>query len=369
MDIASERLTRTFLVASPWKRARDVVQALGAVQAQDYDGAKWAIALRSSLADGDIESEFTSGAILRTHVLRPTWHFVDPVDIRWMLKLSAPRVMTIMSSYDRVLGLDEKVYRRSNAVIARALRDNNYLTRTELKEALGRAKMGSLPGPRLARLVMRAELDAVVCSGPRREKQFTYALLDERAPAVPARDRDEDLQDLTLRYFRGRSPATAYDFAWWSGLAMRDVKRGIEVAGAQLAEQRIGDVTYWRLDDPPPAPPPSAHFLPNYDEYFIGFRDRSAIGQRLGTVTAVTGGSTLIAHVLVVDGQLVGGWKRRVTGDHLSIQATVLTRLSAAERKRLADAARAFERFLGRNVKVTWESRPRTARRRGNSVR
>ena len=336
--------------------------ALGAVQAQDFDGAKWAIALRSSVTDVDIERAFTAGTILRTHVLRPTWHFVDPVDIRWMLRLSAPRVMTIMSSYDRVLGLDAKVYRRSNAVIARALRDHNYLTRTELKEALGRAKMGPLPGARLARLVMRAELDAVICSGPRRGKQFTYALLDERAPSVPARDRDEDLQDLTLRYFRGRSPATAHDFAWWSGLAMRDVKRGIEVAGAQLMEQRLGDVRYWRLGDPPPAPPPSAHFLPNYDEYFIGFRDRSAIGRRLGTVTAVTGGSALIAHVLIVDGQLVGGWKRRTIGDHVTMQAFVLTRLSAAERKRLIDAARSFERFLDRKVKVTWERRARATK-------
>src|SRR5687768_611627 len=353
MDIASERLTRSFLVGSPWKTARHLVRALSAVQAQDYEGAKWAISQRTSLNEEAIEREFTNGAILRTHVLRPTWHFVDPADIRWMLKLTAPRIMTIMSSYDRQLNLDDKVYRRGIAVITKALRDNNYLTRTELKAVLTKAKFGSLPGERLARLVMRAELDAVICSGPRRGKQFTYALLDERAPAVKPRDRDADLEDLTLRYFRGRSPATAHDYAWWSGLAMRDVKRGIDIASPHLEQVTIDEKTYWRAKDSPDPPASSAHLLPNYDEFFIGYRDRSAIGKRLRSVSAVTGGSTLIAHVLVVDGQLVGGWKRRFDGERITIEASVLTRLSPGERKRLVEATRAFQEFALREVRVT----------------
>jgi hypothetical protein len=353
MDIASERLARSFLVGSPWKTARDLVRALGAVQAQDFDGAKWAISQRTSLNDEAIEREFTEGAILRTHVLRPTWHFVHPADIRWMLKLTAPRIMTIMSSYDRKLNLDDKVYRRGNAVIRKALRDNNYLTRAELKAVLTKAKFGPLPGERLARLVMRAELDAVICSGPRRGKQFTYALLDERAPAVEARDRDADLEDLTLRYFRGRSPATAHDYAWWSGLTMRDVKRGIDIASPHLEQVTIDETTYLRSKDSPDAPPPSAHLLPNYDEFFIGHRDRSAIGKRLRSVSAVTGGSTLIANVLVVDGQLVGGWKRRFDCERITIEASVLTRLSPGERKRLVEATRAFQEFALQEVRVT----------------
>src|SRR5262245_42900896 len=133
MDVALERLSRSFLVESPWKPAHEVVRALGAVQAQDYDGAKWAISQRSGLTADAIEHEFAKGAILRTHVLRPTWHFVDPVDIRWMLKLTAPRIARVMSSYDRQLALDEKVYRKSNATITKALRDQNHLTRNELK--------------------------------------------------------------------------------------------------------------------------------------------------------------------------------------------------------------------------------------------
>jgi hypothetical protein len=353
MDIATERLVRSFLVGPRLRSARELVHALGAVQSQDYEGAKWAISQRTSLNNEAIENEFTRGALLRTHVLRPTWHFVDPADIRWMLRLTAPRIMTIMSTYGRKLGLDEKVYRRSNAVIAKALRDHNYLTRNELKTILTKANFGPLPGERLARLVMRAETDAVICSGPRRGKQFTYALLDERAPAVAARDRDADLEDLTLRYFRGRSPATAHDFAWWSGLSMRDVKRGIEIAGTQLEPCTIDGTTFWRVPDSFGPPGPSAHLLPNYDEFFIGYRDRSAIGKRIGSVTAVTGGSTLIANVLVVDGQLVGGWKRRLEGERITVEASVLTRLSRSERKRLIEAARAFQEFEHREVRVT----------------
>jgi hypothetical protein len=364
MDIATERLTRTFLAGSPWKTARDVVRALGAVQSQDYDGAKWAISQRSGLSDEAIEREFTSGAILRTHVLRPTWHFVHPMDIRWMLRLSASRITRIMSSYDRELRLDEKLYRRSSRLFEKALRDNHYLTRNELKETLARARLGTVDGQRMARLVMRAETEGIICSGPRRGKQQTYALLDERAPAVPVRDRDEDLLDLTLRYFSGRSPATAHDFSWWSGLAVRDVKRGIDLAGTQLERLEIDGTTYWRSGGVPDAPGPSAHLLPNYDEFFIGYRDRSAIGRRLRSISSVTGGSTLINHVLVIDGQLVGGWKRLADGDGISLQASILTRLSRSERIRLEEAVRAFETFAQRRVKVNWVARKPGARTR-----
>jgi hypothetical protein len=365
MDIASERLTRTFLAGSPWKTAREVVRALGAVQSQDYDGAKWAVGQRSTATDEAIEREFTSGAILRTHVLRPTWHFVDPLDIRWMLKLTGPRVARIMSTYDRKFGLSETVYKKSIRTFAKSLRDNNYLTRVELKERLARVvKFDTLDVQRMMRLVMRAELDGVICSGPRRGKQFTYALLDERAPAVPVRDRDEDLLDLTMRYFNARSPATAHDFGWWSGLVMGDVKRGIDLAGKQLERVDIDGKTYWRAGAIPDAPPPSAHLLPNYDEFFIGYRDRGAIGKRLGHIDPVTGGSTLIAHVFALDGQLVGGWKRTIDSKTVTVEAKLLTRLSSGERGRLMDAIARYEAFVQRKAKVNWTASKPKARTR-----
>ena len=196
------RLAAQFLTRPSRGSVTDVIRALGAVQAQDYVGAA---------TDASIEMLFADGAFLRTHVLRPTWHFVAPEDIRWMLALTAPRIAASMASYSRRLDLTPDVFRRSNDAIARALEGRRHLTRAELSETLARVGITAAT-QRLGHLMMQAELDAVICSGPRRGKQFTYALLDERVAPAASRDRDESLADLTLRYFKCRGPATAADF-------------------------------------------------------------------------------------------------------------------------------------------------------------
>jgi hypothetical protein len=371
MDIARQRLHRTYLATTPWTSGREVVRALGAVQAQDYEGAKWALSMRTTGAsDESIEREFTSGAILRTHVLRPTWHFVDPADIRWMLALTGPRVMKTMATYDRQLGLDDRVIRKSLAALTRALRDGAHLTRAEIKDVLTRARVGpadflrvgTLGVQRTAHLLMRAELEAIVCSGPRRDKQFTYALLDTRVPSVASIGRDEALLELTRRYFRGRGPATPRDFGWWSGLAMADVRRGIDLARAELESVNLDGESYWITGDPPPRTRPSARLLPNYDEFFIGYRDRSAIGRRLKSVKAVTGGNALIAHVIAIDGQLVGGWRKSPAKDGVRLNVQLLTRLSAAEEKRTFDEVRRFAAFSGKTVDLRGLGKQRSIR-------
>ena len=354
MDIARQRLVRTFLATKPWTTGRDVVRAFGAVQAQDYEGAKWALSQRTSGAtDKSIEEEFASGAILRTHVLRPTWHFVDPEDIRWMLALTGPYVSKRMATYDRQLEITDGHYKRCNAALEKALRDGVHLTRAELKAVLSGAKVGTLGVQRAAHLLMRAELDAVICSGPRRGKQFTYALLDDRAPATPPKDRDEALLELTRRYFRTRSPATAQDFSWWSGLPMADVKRGIALAHSSLEQVVIGDKAYWTDGSSPARPSPSAQLLPNYDEFFIGYRDRGAMGQRLNHTRPVTGWNVSFTHVIAIDGQLVGGWKRSPVRGRIKLSISLLDTLTAAERTRVLAEVRRFEAFSGADVELS----------------
>ena len=231
-SIARRRFASQQLIAPTLRSAVEVVRALGAVQAQDYPNAKWAIGQRTTgLIDADIEQAFGRGQILRTHVLRPTWHFVLPEDARWLLELTGPRVQASMASYDRKLGLDAQTFRKSHAILERALRDGHQLTRTELRETLQRAGVKVPSGHHAGNLLMRAELDRVVISGARRGKQFTYALFDERVPAAPSRDRDEALGELASRYFATRSPATVHDFSWWSGLSMGDARRAIEIVG------------------------------------------------------------------------------------------------------------------------------------------
>jgi hypothetical protein len=270
-----------------------------------------------------------------------------------MLALTAPRIKQAMASYDRKMGLTPDVYRRTEKALVNALRDHNYLTRAELKVILGETRVGPLGTQRAAHLMMRPELDAVICSGPRRGKQFTYALLDERAPAVPAISRDEALLELARRYFGTRSPATAHDFAWWSGLAMSDVRRAIDLAGRELESRQIGERTYWASGEAYGRSRASAHLLPNYDEFFIGFRDRSAIGERMASVHHVTGGSTAITHVIVVDGQLVGGWRRTVADGRVSIAVSLAVPLSPAERRRVEQEIRRYRTFLGSEISVT----------------
>jgi winged helix DNA-binding protein len=350
VNVVRERLANQFLTTPGFERASDVVRALGAVQAQDYAGAKWALSLRArDASDLQIERELTDGGILRTHVLRPTWHFVAPEDIRWMLALTAPRVSAAMAYYNRQLELTPAVFRRSNAVIEKALRGGGQLTRAELRTFLERARLGTITGQRLGHLMMQAELDALICSGARRGKQFTYALLDERVPAAPARDRDEALMELTRRYFAARGPATVRDFAWWSGLTIGDCTRGIDAAGGALERAVIDDQRYWFSPRSSPAPTATrtAYLLPNYDEYFIGFKDRSSIGERLKANNVVATDDAMFAHIVFVDGQVVGGWTRSFDKGSVKVHLKLLTRLTKSETQRVSAAARKFGAFLG----------------------
>jgi hypothetical protein len=296
--------------------------------------------------DASIERELSAGHILRTHVLRPTWHFVAPADIRWMLALTAPRVRQAIAYHGRANELTPSIIRRSNDAIAKALSGGKHLTRTELGVALSRARIRNTSGQRLAHLVMRAELDAIACSGARRGSQFTYALLDERVPPAEPIERDEALLELARRYFSTRGPATARDFAWWSGLAMSDVKRALQIAEPELVKIALDDHVMWLISSGSRKRAPSAHLLPNYDEYFIGYKNRNAIGERLGHVKAVIGGDARVSNVVVVDGQLVGGWKRTVDKKRIIVDIVLWCRLTAAEKRRVAAAGEVFSRFV-----------------------
>lgn len=353
-DIIRWRLAGQFLTTRGPARVVDLVRTLGAVQSQDYADAKWGLALRlDGVTEGTIERAIDEGQILRTHVLRPTWHFVAADDIRWLLALTGPRVSALMGPGNGRLGLDKTVFRKSRSIFEKSLSVEQYLTRTELRERLesGGVRVGS--GQRLAHLVMQAELEGVVCSGPRREKQFTYALLEERAPAGSAMTRDEALFELTRRYFSTRGPATIRDFAWWSGLTVADAKRGVDLLDQPLERLTIDEVTYWRAADRMPARNnASAHLLPNYDEYFIGYRDRGAIGIRIADISPVMVTNALVPHVIIVNGELVGTWKRLVEKGRVVVTAQYQTPLAEAETRRVAAAAERFSRYLGLELEL-----------------
>lgn len=350
-EIVRQRLAQQRLSQNPFNTPGEVVAWLGAVQAQDYPGAQWALGMRMKDATSDrIEQAFNSGIILRTHVMRPTWHFVTPADIRWLLELTAPRVNGVNGYMYRQLELDGVLFNRSNAVIANALQGGRTLTRAELGAALTEAGIAA-EGMRLGYILHRAELDAVVCSGPRRGKQFTYALLDERAPHTRSLPRDEALAELTRRYFTGHGPATARDFAWWSGLTVADAKAGLDLIASDLSHTEIGGQAYYFSTSMPVAGEPAqqAFLLPTYDELLIGyssFGKSRAGGQDIG-------GKILFDAMVMIGGRIAGSWRRTIKKGEVAIEIAPFAPLSTAQDAAIAAAAQRFGTFVGMPVQIT----------------
>ena len=349
--IAHARLANQRLTGGGFTRPGDVVKWLGAVQAQDYLGARWALALRMRRGtDAAIERAFAAGEIVRTHVMRPTWHFVAPDDIRWMLSLTAPRVRAAMRSYDRRLGLDAAVIKRSHKAIAAALAGGTHLTRQELKTRLEQAGVFTEGVQRLAHLMMHAELSGVICSGPIRGRQFTYALLDERVPESRSLSRDAALAELTRRYFRSHGPAGLQDFVWWSGLTTADARAGIEMVRHELLEDIVDGRTSWSSRNARAAARPrrTAYLLAPYDEYLIAYRDRSAALD--GNLWKSLGEP--FSGAIVLDGRVVGGWTRTIANGNVAVGLTVPAPLTSADGRLIVDAAHRFGSFLGLDVRI-----------------
>ena len=345
-DILRQRLRNQRLVGPPFVKPEDAVDWLVAVQSQDYAGARWAIGQRTAGATGaDLDRLFDLGAILRTHVMRPTWHFVRPGDIRWLLALTAPRVRAILAHDDEALGLDRAVRARCRRTLERALRDGKSLTRVEVGALLG--ALGSpFRGRRLAHLLAHAELDGLICSGARRGKQFTYALLDERASPTKSLSGDEALAQLVRRYFASHGPATVRDCAWWSGLRMTDVKRGIEAARPRLEQVTVDGTTYWFAEwTTERLRAPLAHLLPNYDEYLIAYVDRSALlDPGLGPRPDP---KLIFSNVVLLGGRAVGTWRRPTGKGTTRVQTSVRRAFDTSAQAAVRAAAGRYERFMG----------------------
>jgi len=337
-----QRLANQRLLRSTVSDAPAVVAWLGAVQAQDFGGAKWSLGQRTTgVTAGEIDLAFNAGAILRTHLLRSTWHFVTPADIGWMLTLTAPRVQQALAHAFRQFELDSRTLSRARTLIAKALEGGASLTRAELASALRRGGVAAT-GARLGLLTIDVEVNQVMCSGPLRGRQFTYARWDTRVPRSKSLPKEEALAALTHRYFASRGPATMKDFSWWSGLTIRDVKIGIELVGQALERERLDDVEYWSVPANATARPrvSLAHLLPTYDEYLIGYKDRDVIGSSRFAMR-----SQFTNH-LAIDGWIAGTWRTTASKAGLAIETQVQRRVGSAERGALERTAQRYGAFL-----------------------
>lgn len=348
IDIAYRRLHHQRLEGRPLAAPVEVVRWLGAVQAQDYGPAKWSVGERSrGTVDADVDRAMAEGAILRTHMLRPTWHFVLPEDIRWMQALTAPRVHAQNACYYRQTGLDDGVRTTARRLMVDALRGGSHLTRRELAAVLQRGGIAA-KGLGLVYVLMDAELDCVICSGPLEGRQHTYALLDERAPHARTLTRDEALAELVVRFFTSRGPATAKDLRFWSSLTLGDIQRGIELAGSRLVSEEVDGLTLWSApgEAPPRPPSPKVHLLQGLDEYFVGYGESRGFCDQSGVRPSPVD-RAIYNGAVILDSQLAGHWKRTVSKRSVAFAVALRTPFDDAQMQALQAAADGHGAFLG----------------------
>lgn len=352
-ELVMQRLLNQQLTASSCTSVAEVVQWMGAMQAQDYDMAKWAIGVRlPGSTESLVEEAINRGDIVRTHVLRPTWHFVAATDIYWLLDLTAPHVRRLMAGTNRKLELDQTVVDESNAVIEKALEGNTYLTRSELMTRLQEVGINT-DELRSAHLMFEAELAGLVCNGPRRGKQATYALLRERVPVRRNLSREEAFAELAKRYFTSHGPATLKDFVWWSGLTLTESRKAIELAKPHLQSVVIEAQTYWfaQLNRTIQELPEQIHFLPAFDEFMVSYCDRSA-SLNPETARQITTGNGIFNPIIVVNGQVVGLWKRSLKPKRLSMELTFFYPLPSDLTERIRERASVYSAYVQRTQVV-----------------
>ena len=353
-SVMRRRLSNSGLTAPRLRAPAEIVGHHGALQAQDYGPAKWSVGQRSEgLTDEDLDRALSEGAIVRTHVLRPTWHFVAGADLRWLQGLTAARVQSRNARRYRELGLDARTLARATTRIASALAGGNRLTRKEIAQVLEGHRIDT-SGQRIAYMVMHCELEAVICSGGLRGKQQTYALVEEHVSAGRDLTGDDALAELIRRYLGSHGPAAVADLAWWSSLTTSSINRGLELLDAEVSRELVGDVVLWSLaGEPAPARPRGVHLLQAYDEIVVGYTQSRFLGDPgAGEMARRRRDRTVPTGFVLFDGNLAGNWRRRTTRAGVAVELDLFDRLPVRARRPLAAAAGDLGRFLDAEVRL-----------------
>jgi hypothetical protein len=350
-DLLTTRLAVQRLTGTPFRTAQEAVRFFGAVQAQDYPGAKWSLGMRvKDATDRTIDAALAAGKIIRTHVLRPTWHFVTPEDLRWMLALSAPQVNRLGSYQYQELELGPKLFTKVHTLLQRGLAGGQQLTRAEVAQLLARGKIVG-DGRRVAHILMEAELAGLVCSGAPRGKQQTYALVEEWVAPGPRYTRAEAVALLAQRFFASHGPATLKQFAWWSGLTVTEARKGREALRGVESEAVNGVEWISPLSRSTTDQKPTTLLIPEYDEVLTGWADigipRSIADRRRGKPT------NTFDRPILYGGKWVGTWRRTIGPRVVGLELELFGRSSESARSALAREVARYEAFLGRKVAVS----------------
>jgi hypothetical protein len=352
-DIAQQRLSYQHIAQPTFENPAQVVEWLGAVQAQDYLASLWGLGLRiSNATDAVIEQAIADRSILRTWPMRGTVHFVPARDAKWMLRYLTPRVVSRAQSVYRTAGLDDATFMQARTLAERALEGGKQLARNtlyEVFEADGIAT-GNMRG---LHIVGWLASQGVICFGPREGKQPTFVLLDEWVPNSRMLEKEEALAELARRYFISHGPATVQDFAWWTGLPLGESRSAIEAVKSHLVEESIEGNAYWRSPEAvsEPKPSPAVHLLPAFDEYVVSYKDRSA-ALDANNADFIKSPDNHLGYITVIDGQVVGNWKRTIKKNAVAIEFILARSLNDGENDALAAAAQRYGGFLGLPVEL-----------------
>ncbi|MGE5420325.1 MAG: winged helix DNA-binding domain-containing protein [Chloroflexota bacterium] len=358
-DIANLRLANQQISAGELASPKDLVYRMGALQAQDFRSVKWAIGLRIPGCTADVvDKAIDDGDIIRTHVLRPTWHFVSPGDLAWMLDLSAPKIMPSLKYRQDFLGLKPEILSRSNEIIAKSLKGRQSgreeIAASLKSEGIELRTGGDTVENRLSHILLWAELSGIICSGKTSRDKQTYALISERIPAGKKPARKEALGMLASKYFKSHGPATLKDFGWWSGLSSGDIRTALEIAGDELESTEIDSVKYWYGKTQQPANDVKrAWLIPAFDEIIISYTDRSALMSSDNHGKAVSSNG-IFRPVLIVDNLVAGLWKTVKAKDRLIVEITSFRSLKKQEKKLIEEAAEAYGSFTGLKTEVKY---------------
>lgn len=354
-DLGTLRLASQCIAVDNHATPEDVVRWMGALQAQDYMQAVWAVGLRTRSATlADVEQALEDARIVRTWPMRGTLHFVPPEDARWMLALSAARMLAADGRRMAQLELTTDIIVRCQDVFCGALSGGKRLSRPAMMNLLEEAGI-STRGQRGYHILWYLAQSGVLCMGPMENKQQTFVLLDEWAPTARDLPREEALAELARRYFTSHGPATVHDFAWWAGITLTDARQGLAAAQAELVAETVEDNEYWRgADTPSPdeVTGPAIHLLPGYDEYLLGYKDRSAVLAAEHAQKIVPGNNGVFRALIVVAGQVVGTWQRKIKKKSVDVTLHPFIRLSHDD-EQVIDAAQAYADFIGLPLSVT----------------
>jgi hypothetical protein len=344
--IARMRLSNQRIVGSSAGTVQGLVSWMGALQAQDFEMSKWAVGLRlPGSVRSDVEAAVASGEILRTHLLRPTWHLVSAGDIRWMLDLTGPRIKAAVAPRHEQLGITGSQVAKSCKILEKSLAGGRTLGRKELIAALEKGGV-AMADSRASHIFLRAEIEGVICSGAGRGRETGYALLEERAPRAAGPSREEALSRLARQYFASRGPATPEDFAWWSGLKLGDARGALAAIEGELEQAEVDSRRYWFA---PPADAAASRertvrLLPAFDEYIIAYADRSAAITIEDRAKAVSDNG-IFRPTIVVNGEAAGIWSRVPDKGGIVLKRELFKRLGAEAMRAMAEEAERYRRF------------------------